>query len=138
MSTKLHIVCPHCDSTNNVPSGRLTDKPRCGNCRQLLFNALPVELTGYNFNKHISKSHLPVVVDFWAAWCGPCKIMAPIFEEASKQMEPRVRFAKVNTESEQGLAAQFNIRSIPTTIIFRNGHEIARQPGAMDLSSLIQ
>jgi thioredoxin 2 len=97
-----------------------------------------VELTHYDFDRHVSINQIPVVVDFWASWCGPCKIMSPILEQAAAYLEPNVRIAKVNTETEQGLAAKFNIRSIPTIIIFKNGNEASRQSGAMDLATLIQ
>ncbi|UCE70832.1 MAG: thioredoxin TrxC [Nitrospiraceae bacterium] len=138
MSNSLHIVCPNCNSTNSVPAERLGAHPRCGKCKDRIFQARPVELRASNFQKHILKSHIPIVVDFWAAWCGPCKMMAPVFQQASAQLEPAVRLAKVNTEQEQSLAAQYEIRSIPTLVLFRGGIEIARQSGAMDLSGLIQ
>ena len=137
MSESFHIVYPGCNSTNRVPVDKLRDNPKCGKCKELLFKAHPLEINSSNFQRHISNNQIPVVVDFWAAWCGPCKIMAPVFEQAAARLEPRVRLAKVNTEIEQGLAAQFNIRSIPTMIIFREGREIARQSGSMDLESLI-
>ena len=138
MSNSLHIVCPNCNSTNSVPADRLGAHPICGKCKDSIFHARPVELRASNFQKHILKSHIPIVVDFWAAWCGPCKMMAPVFQQAAAQLEPAVRLAKVNTEQEQSLAAQYEIRSIPTLVLFRGGIEIARQPGAMDLSGLIQ
>lgn len=136
MAESVHIVCPHCSSTNRVPGSRLADKPKCGICKKSLFNALPLILTVRNFQKHIIQNNIPGVVDFWAGWCGPSKMMAPVFKQAAAQLEPYVRLAKVDTEAEQGLAAQFNIRGIPTLIIFRAGKEIARQSGAMDLSTL--
>ena len=136
MTERKHIVCPHCDAVNRTATARLTDKPNCGNCHQPLFAGHSVELTGRNFKKHVSRSELPVVVDFWAPWCGPCKSMAPAYEAAAKQLEPRVRFAKLNTEAEQSIAAQFAIRSIPTLVLFRDGQEIARQPGAMQVSGI--
>lgn len=138
MNTSLHIVCPHCSSTNKVPENRLNDNPMCGKCRNALFVARPLELTGLNFSKHLHSNHIPLLIDCWASWCGPCKMMAPVFEKAAAQLQPRIRVAKLNTESEQGIAAQFNIRSIPTMIIFRQGREIARQSGAVDLDSLIR
>lgn len=131
MSERVHIVCPHCRSLNRVPEGRLTDHPNCGQCHAPLFTGHPIALTQADFDRHVSRSGIPLVVDFWAAWCGPCKMMAPAYEKAAARLEPHVRLAKVNTEEEQALAAQFGIASIPTLVIFRGGREVARQPGAM-------
>ncbi|MDT8404313.1 thioredoxin TrxC [Sulfuriflexus sp.] len=136
MSDAQHIVCPHCAGVNRVPAARLTQAPKCGKCKQPLFDGKPLELTATNFRQHIGRSDIPVLVDFWAPWCGPCKMMAPVFEEAAMQLEPHVRVAKVNTETEQTLAGQFGIRSIPTLALFRGGQEVAHQAGAMDLNSL--
>ncbi|MBS1115410.1 MAG: thioredoxin TrxC [Nitrospirae bacterium] len=137
MNDMLHIVCPECASVNRLPSARLTQGPRCGRCKNMLFSGHPVELTSATFERYLSRSDIPVVVDFWAAWCGPCKMMAPAFAQAAVQLEPRVRLAKLNTEQEPAIAQQFGIRSIPTLVIFRGGREIARQSGALDINRLI-
>ncbi|MGB5473158.1 MAG: thioredoxin TrxC [Gammaproteobacteria bacterium] len=138
MSDSKHIVCPHCHAVNRVAMRRLADHPGCGKCHQQLFTAHPLELNSSNFQQHISRSDIPVVVDFWAPWCGPCKVMAPAFEQAAAQLEPRARLAKLNTENEQGIATQFRIQSIPTLALFLNGRELARQPGAMSTADIVR
>ena len=138
MSKPIHVVCPHCDSVNRLPAERLVEQPMCGKCRDPLFTARPIELDKVSFAKHISNSDIPILVDFWAPWCGPCKMMAPQFKQAATQLEPRVRLAKVNTEAEQTLGAKYNIRSIPTMALFRDGREIARQPGAMSAADIVR
>ena len=132
------IVCSHCQSPNRIPGIRLGDNPRCGKCKQPLFTGRPISLTDQTFDRHLTRSDLPMVVDFWAEWCAPCKMMAPFFEQAAAELEPQVRLAKVNTEENRGLGQRYQISSIPTTAVFKGGREVARQPGAMNLQQLLQ
>ena len=138
MADALHLVCPHCHSTNRVPGDKLGAQPKCGKCKQPIFSGHPVSLSQQTFAQHISRNDIPVLVDFWAPWCGPCKMMAPVFEQAAAQLQPRMQLVKVNTEEEQALAMQYNIRSIPTLAIFKQGREINRMAGAMDLQNLLR
>jgi thioredoxin 2 len=129
-SNALHIVCPHCHTTNRVSVADLHNTPDCGQCHQALFDGHPLALDAASFDKHIGRNHVPVLVDFWAPWCGPCRMMAPAYEQAAGLLEPQVRVAKLNTEEAQAIAARFNIRSIPTLALFVGGKEVARQAGA--------
>lgn len=133
----MHLVCPHCQAINRLPAGRPPLEGRCGRCHQPLFMGQPVALDQAGLQRHLQHGELPLLVDFWAAWCGPCRIMAPVFEQAAVRLEPRLRLAKVDTEREGALATALGIRSIPSLVLFKDGREAARMAGAMDLGSLL-
>lgn len=134
----LHIVCPHCHTTNRVQAAQLGAAPDCGSCHQPLFVGAPVALDAASFDKHITRSHLPVLVDFWAPWCGPCLQMAPAFAQAAKSLEPGLRLAKLDTEAQPQIAARYQIRSIPTMILFEGGQERARISGALGAADIVR
>ncbi len=134
----LHIVCPHCHTTNRVKLDDQARSPDCGSCHQALFVAHTTALDSAAFERHIGRNQIPVLVDFWAPWCGPCRQMAPALEQACAQLEPHVRVAKVNTDEAQDLGARFNIRSIPTLALFVGGREVARQAGAMGAADIVR
>ncbi len=137
MSGPVLVACPHCQAPNRVPAARLGDAPVCGRCKRPLFDAHPVALDAAAFEAHVGRGELPVLVDFWAPWCGPCRMMAPQFEAAAAQLEPQVRLAKVDTEAEPALGARHGVRSIPTLILFRRGRELARRTGAAATAEMV-
>ena len=138
MTDSLHIVCPHCHTTNRVARVDLTSAPDCGSCHQPLFTGKPINLDEAAFERHIARSQIPVLVDFWAPWCGPCVQMAPAYAQAAVELEPLVRVAKVDTEQARNLGTRLNIRSIPTLALFIGGREVARQAGAMGASDIVR
>ena len=134
----LQLNCPHCYATNRLPAERLDDKPNCGRCKQPLFDRKPLTLTPTNFSATLEKNDIPVVIDCWAPWCGPCRTFGPVFSQAAAQCEPRARFAKLDTEANPGIAQQLAIRSIPTLLVFNGGREVQRISGALPLPQFRQ
>ena len=134
----MKLSCPNCNAINRIPHERLNDNPKCGQCKQAIFNNRVLELNQGNLVATINKNEIPVLVDCWAPWCGPCRNFAPVFEQAAKDYEPNIRLAKLNTQDHQAIAGQWNIRSIPTLLLYKNGLEIDRVSGAMSKQQLHQ
>jgi thioredoxin 2 len=137
MSDSLHIVCPHCDTINRVPAARLSAGGKCGRCHQALFEGAPLALNSARFTRHAEKSDVPLLIDFWAEWCGPCRTMAPAFARAAQKLEPGLRLAKVNIDQESALAQRFGVSSIPTMVLVSHGQEIDRLIGARSENDLV-
>ncbi len=136
MSEPIHAVCPHCNAVNRIAPDRPAAEGVCGKCKQPLFSGHPIALTAETFDKHIERNDMPVIVDFWAEWCGPCRAMAPIFERAAKELEPRARFAKLNVDEEPSIAARYGVRGIPTLIVFDHGKVMKQHAGLVNIDFL--
>lgn len=136
MSEFLHVLCPHCDTVNRVPRNKLAEGGRCGACHQSLFDGRPLALDAARFQRHLEKSDLPLLIEFWAPWCGPCRVMAPELERAAKRLEPQLRLVKINIDENPAVAERFAVRSIPTLALARYGRELARTAGAMSAAQL--
>ena len=136
MSETRHIVCPHCGSVNRVPAGRDAAAGRCGACHKAQFTGQPVAADAVQFDRQVNRSDVPVVVDFWADWCGPCHAMAPAYDQVAAELEPRLRFLKLDTEAEPAVAGRYGIRGIPTLIVFSRGKVLAQRAGAVDATTL--
>jgi len=131
-----HIVCPHCDSVNRVPANRPVREAKCGRCHKALFTGAPVAVSAQSFERHIQHNRIPVLVDFWAEWCGPCHTMAPVFARLAGELEPEARFLKLDIEAAPDIATRYNVRSIPMLILFQNGVVVAQRAGAIDERTL--
>lgn len=136
--TRIHIPCPHCGATNRLPAARIDDTPVCGKCGQALLAGQPIELGDADFDAVVDETRLPVIVDFWAPWCGPCRMMAPAFAQAAKQLEGRALFVKVNSDDNPALSQRYGVRSIPTLVKLANGREVGRQSGALPAGAIVQ
>lgn len=131
-------VCIHCNAVNRLPDGKPATEAKCGTCGEPLFSGTPADVTGAALEKQIARSTVPVVVDVWAPWCGPCRVMAPEYEKAAQATEPRARFLKLNSDNEQALSSRLGIRGIPTMLVYRDGKEIARTSGARPASDIVR
>ncbi|MEZ0168246.1 thioredoxin TrxC [Microvirga sp. TS319] len=136
MSKSFHVVCPRCDAVNRVPRDRPASQATCGGCKAKLFEGHPIELNGQRFQRHAERNDIPVIADFWAPWCGPCRAMAPIFEQAAKELEPKARFVKINVDDEPELAGRLGVQGIPALFVLKNGSVVAQQAGLANLSTL--